>query len=168
MKEEETRIDAEASFTRRFHLKEHRYIHVWSETTHFEVCLRYSYRFSRFRVNARPKSSEMRQNCLHVHRGNAMNAHMQTLCWWACNRKLLILADLVAFLVGLVSVYQLNCLLYLLNAALYYRFKKQVSQSSCFSRQVTLTLYYLSDEGKLRKTANAFELSRSTVSVAAR
>ena len=33
-------------------------------------------------------------------------------------------------------------------------------------RQVALTLYYLSDEGRLlRKTANAFGLSRSIVSV---
>ena len=32
-------------------------------------------------------------------------------------------------------------------------------------RQVALTLYYLSDEGRLRKTANAFGLARATVSV---
>ena len=32
-------------------------------------------------------------------------------------------------------------------------------------RQVALTLYYLSDEGRLRKTANAFGLSRPCVSV---
>jgi len=31
-------------------------------------------------------------------------------------------------------------------------------------KQVALTLYYLSDEGRLRKTANAFGLSRSCVS----
>ena len=31
--------------------------------------------------------------------------------------------------------------------------------------QVALTLYYLADEGRLRKTANAFGLSRSAVSV---
>ncbi len=30
-------------------------------------------------------------------------------------------------------------------------------------KQVALTLYYLSDEGRLRKTANAFGLSRSCV-----
>ena len=30
--------------------------------------------------------------------------------------------------------------------------------------QVALTLYYLSDEGRLRKTANAFGLRKSTVS----
>ena len=35
-------------------------------------------------------------------------------------------------------------------------------------RQVALTLYYLSDEGRLRKTANAFGLSRSIVSVTVR
>ena len=35
-------------------------------------------------------------------------------------------------------------------------------------RQVALTLYYLSDEGRLRKTANAFGLARSTVSVVIR
>jgi len=34
--------------------------------------------------------------------------------------------------------------------------------------QVALTLYYLSDEGRLRKTANAFGLSRSCVSVIVR
>ena len=32
-------------------------------------------------------------------------------------------------------------------------------------RQVVLTLYYLSDEGQIWKTANAFRLSRSSVSV---
>ena len=32
-------------------------------------------------------------------------------------------------------------------------------------RQVAVTLYYLSDEGRLRKTANAFGLSRSCVSI---
>lgn len=32
-------------------------------------------------------------------------------------------------------------------------------------KQVALTLYYLSDEGQLRKTANAFGLSRSCVSI---
>ena len=32
-------------------------------------------------------------------------------------------------------------------------------------RQVAATLYYLSDEGRLRKTANAFGLSRSSVSI---
>ena len=32
-------------------------------------------------------------------------------------------------------------------------------------RQVAVTLYYLSDEGRLRKTANAFGLSRSSVSI---
>lgn len=32
-------------------------------------------------------------------------------------------------------------------------------------RQVGVTLYYLSDEGRMRKTANAFGLSRSSVSV---
>ena len=31
--------------------------------------------------------------------------------------------------------------------------------------QVALTLYYLSDEGRLRKTANTFGLSRARVSV---
>ena len=35
-------------------------------------------------------------------------------------------------------------------------------------RQVAVTLYYLSDEGTLRKTANAFGLSRSYVSVTVR
>ena len=35
-------------------------------------------------------------------------------------------------------------------------------------RQVALTLYYLSDEGRLRKTANAFGLSRACVSVTIR
>ena len=35
-------------------------------------------------------------------------------------------------------------------------------------RQVAVTLYYLSDEGRLRKTANAFGLSRSYVSVTVR
>lgn len=32
-------------------------------------------------------------------------------------------------------------------------------------KKVACTLYYLSDEGRLRKTVNAFGLSRSTVSV---
>ena len=35
-------------------------------------------------------------------------------------------------------------------------------------RQVALTLYYLADEGRMRKTANAFGLSRSAVSVIVR
>ena len=35
-------------------------------------------------------------------------------------------------------------------------------------RQVPLTLYYLSDEGRLHKTANAFGLSRSTVCITVR
>lgn len=35
-------------------------------------------------------------------------------------------------------------------------------------RQVALTLYYLSDEGRLRKTANAFGLSRPCVSLVIR
>lgn len=35
-------------------------------------------------------------------------------------------------------------------------------------RQVALTLYYLCDEGRLRKTANAFGLSRSCVSITVR
>lgn len=35
-------------------------------------------------------------------------------------------------------------------------------------KQVAITLYYLSDEGRLRKTANAFGLSRSCVSVLVR
>ena len=35
-------------------------------------------------------------------------------------------------------------------------------------RQVPLTLYYLSDEGRLHKTADAFGLSRSTVSITVR
>ena len=35
-------------------------------------------------------------------------------------------------------------------------------------RQVAMTLYYLSDEGRLRKTANAFGVSRPTVSVVIR
>lgn len=35
-------------------------------------------------------------------------------------------------------------------------------------RQVALTLYYLSDEGRIRKTANAFGLSRAYVSIALR
>ena len=35
-------------------------------------------------------------------------------------------------------------------------------------RQVAVTLYYLSDEGRLRKTANAFGLSRSSVSLIVR
>ena len=32
-------------------------------------------------------------------------------------------------------------------------------------RQIAVTLYYLSDEGRLRKTANAFGLSRASVSI---
>ena len=32
-------------------------------------------------------------------------------------------------------------------------------------RQVALTLYYLADEGRMRKTANSFGLSRSSVSI---
>ena len=35
-------------------------------------------------------------------------------------------------------------------------------------RQVALTLYYLSDEGHMRKTANSFGLSRSSVSITVR
>ena len=35
-------------------------------------------------------------------------------------------------------------------------------------KQVALTLYYLSDEGRLRKVANAFGLSRATVSITVR
>jgi len=35
-------------------------------------------------------------------------------------------------------------------------------------RQVTLTLYYLSDKGRLRKTANSFGLSRLCISVVVR
>jgi len=35
-------------------------------------------------------------------------------------------------------------------------------------RQVALTLYYLSDEGRLRKTANSFGLSRPCISVIVR
>ena len=35
-------------------------------------------------------------------------------------------------------------------------------------RQVTVTLYYLSDEGRLRKTANAFGLPRPCISVTVR
>ena len=35
-------------------------------------------------------------------------------------------------------------------------------------KQVAVTLYYLSDEGRMRKTANAFGVSRSTVSVIVR
>lgn len=35
-------------------------------------------------------------------------------------------------------------------------------------RQVTLTFYYLSDEGRMRKTANSFGLSRSSVSITVR
>ena len=31
-------------------------------------------------------------------------------------------------------------------------------------KQVAVTLYYLSDEGRLRKTGNAFGIGRSTVS----
>ena len=32
-------------------------------------------------------------------------------------------------------------------------------------KQLGITLYYLSDEGRLRKTANAFGVSRSSVSI---
>lgn len=32
-------------------------------------------------------------------------------------------------------------------------------------KQVAVTLYYLSDEGRLRKSANAFGIARSTVSI---
>lgn len=35
----------------------------------------------------------------------------------------------------------------------------------CVEKQVAITLYYLSDEGRLRKTANAFGVSRPCVSV---
>ena len=35
-------------------------------------------------------------------------------------------------------------------------------------RQVALTLYYLADEGRMRKTANSFSLSCSTVSIIVR
>ena len=35
-------------------------------------------------------------------------------------------------------------------------------------KQVALTLYYLSDEGQLRKVANAFGLSRSCTSIVVR
>ena len=35
-------------------------------------------------------------------------------------------------------------------------------------KQVGITLYYLSDEGQLRKTANAFGVSRSSVSIITR
>ena len=35
-------------------------------------------------------------------------------------------------------------------------------------RQVAMTTYYLSDEGRLRKTANAFGVSRPTVSIVVR
>ena len=35
-------------------------------------------------------------------------------------------------------------------------------------RQVALTLYYLADEGRMRKTANSFRLSRSSVSIIVR
>ena len=36
------------------------------------------------------------------------------------------------------------------------------------NKQVALTLYYLADEGRLRKTANAFGLSRPCVSIVVR
>ena len=45
------------------------------------------------------------------------------------------MAVVVALLAGLVSIYQLNCLLYLMNAALYCQLKKQVFQSVSFSKQ---------------------------------
>ena len=35
-------------------------------------------------------------------------------------------------------------------------------------RQVAVTLYYLADEGRMRKTANAFGLSRPSVSIIVR
>lgn len=35
-------------------------------------------------------------------------------------------------------------------------------------KQVALTLYYLADEGRMRKTANAFGVSRSSVSIVVR
>ena len=38
----------------------------------------------------------------------------------------------------------------------------------CPETQVALTLYYLSDEGRLRKVANAFGLSRSSCSIVIR
>ena len=44
------------------------------------------------------------------------------------------------------------------------RFRKAVS----IQEQVALTLYYLSDEGRLRKTANAFGLEKSIVSATIR
>lgn len=45
--------------------------------------------------------------------------------------------------------------------------KKSTNMRQCIEteRQVALTLYYLSDEGHLRKTANAFGIARSTASV---
>ena len=35
-------------------------------------------------------------------------------------------------------------------------------------KQVAMTLFYLADEGRLRKVANAFGVSRSTVSLVTR
>ena len=46
-----------------------------------------------------------------------------------------VVAVLVSLLAGLISVYQLNCLLLFLNATVYHRISKQVSQSIAFSRQ---------------------------------
>ena len=40
------------------------------------------------------------------------------------------------------------------------RFRKPVS----VEKQVASTLYYLSDEGRLRKVANAFDIGKSTAS----
>ena len=40
--------------------------------------------------------------------------------------------------------------------------------STSVEKQVAMTLYYLSDEGRMRKTANSFGISRSTVSVIVR
>ena len=151
----------------------------------------------------------------------------------------------VSLLVGLISVYQLNCLLMYVNSAVYYLWKRRMSQILVLSghrrrrtrwrqlrprrfwirpgrtkawwdnfitdvvvpeewrenfrmskntfyrlcqelqpfiqrqtttmrspveveRQVAITLYYLSDEGRLRKTANAFGLSRPCISVIVR
>lgn len=39
------------------------------------------------------------------------------------------------------------------------------SQPVSVEKKVPLTLYYLADEGRTRKTANAFGLSRSAVSI---
>ena len=46
-----------------------------------------------------------------------------------------VVAVLVSLLASLISVYQLNCLLLFLNASVYHRIVKQVSQSIAFSRQ---------------------------------